>query len=70
MLAEPLEVLRALIKDFEPFDYEQGLCYWCGGGWEQVPGPRGGVGKLTHTGTHKPDCPFAAAEALVRASKA
>jgi hypothetical protein len=50
-----------LVKDFDPFDYEQGLCYWCQGGWEDVLGPRGGKPKAVHTGKHKPGCAFAEA---------
>lgn len=38
-----------------PFGYEHGLCYWCEGGWEDVPGPRGGT---KYTGAHRDGCAY------------
>lgn len=38
-------------------DDAQGLCDFCGEGWEQVPGPRGGKGKHVNTHRHAADCP-------------
>jgi hypothetical protein len=64
-LGETLIALAALVADFDPFDYEQGLCYWCEGGWEIVTGPRGGNAKNVHTGAHKPKCPFAMAKEVL-----
>ena len=60
-----IDILAQLVDDFDPFDYEQGLCYWCDGGWERVPGPRGGKGSVKHTGKHEWDCPFGRAKRLL-----
>ena len=59
------EITRQLVRGFDPFDYEQGKCYWCEGGWEQVPGPRGGKGRYEHTGSHRDGCPFEEARAAL-----
>jgi hypothetical protein len=58
------------VTDLDPFDYEQGECHWCKGGWELVPGPRGGKGKYQHTGKHFDNCAFKAAKELANAIEA
>ena len=63
-----MTLLERLVA-INPFDYEQGLCIWCGEGWEQVPGPRGGKGEYKHTGKHAESCPFAEAERVVEEEK-
>jgi hypothetical protein len=65
-VVELISVIERLVA-LDPFDYEQGLCYWCGGGWEDLPGPRGGKPRLTKTGKHKDDCPYAEGRRLVGA---
>ena len=53
---ELLDLLRRLVAIPEgPFDYEQGLCYWCDGGWT------GEDRKAKPTGEHRSDCAYAVA---------
>lgn len=47
-------------------DYEQGLCFFCGGGREIIPGPRGGVtGERRHRPVHEPTCSYVALRAVL-----
>lgn len=63
-----MDLLRRLIEELPEesvWPDPQGMCIWCDGGWEWVPGPRGGKAKHTYTQQHKEGCPYAEArEAL------
>lgn len=48
----------AAIPEFTIRDDAQGLCVFCGDGWRQVPGPRGGKGELRMVDAHHASCPF------------
>lgn len=55
----------AYLSDADVRDYEQGLCFFCGAGWEWVPGPRGGKAKRKHTGAHDPGCAWVDARSIL-----
>ena len=69
-LPELLEIAEvagriAQLTESDIRDYEQGLCFFCGAGWEWVPGPRGGRAKRKHTKAHEPNCSYAALRAAL-----
>ena len=47
-------------------DYEQGLCFFCGAGFEPIPGPRGGTkGNRWRRPVHAPTCSYVALRAAL-----
>ena len=65
-LREAASRIAALTED-DVRDYEQGLCFFCGGASVPIPGPRGGVkGERRRKRVHEPECSYIALRASPR----
>lgn len=65
MIRALVEDCAPFVKEDWPFDNVQGLCFFCEGGWQDVPGPRGGRAKHVWTGAHVDGCAWETARAYL-----